>query len=39
MCELVGVKVTNLKRVRVGNVLLGNLPKGQWRYLGDNESF
>ena len=39
MCELVGVKVTSLKRVRVGHVTLGNLPKGKWRYLRANESF
>jgi 23S rRNA pseudouridine2604 synthase len=39
MCELVGIKVVGLKRVRVGNVQLGALPPGQWRYLGENESF
>ncbi len=39
MCELVGLKVTGLKRVRIGNVMLGNLPPGQWRYLGQNEAF
>jgi len=39
MCELVGLKVVGLKRTRIGNVMLGNLPPGQWRYLGDNESF
>jgi 23S rRNA pseudouridine2604 synthase len=39
MCELVGLKVTGLKRVRIGRVMLGNLPSGQWRYLGDNETF
>ncbi len=39
MCELVGLKVTGLKRVRVGRVLLGQLPPGQWRYLGPREGF
>lgn len=39
MCELVGLKVTRLKRVRVGGVSLGALPLGMWRYLGENEKF
>jgi 23S rRNA pseudouridine2604 synthase len=39
MCELVGLTVTGLKRVRIGNVPLGALPPGQWRYLGEGESF
>jgi 23S rRNA pseudouridine2604 synthase len=39
MCELVGLKVTGLKRVRIGNVKLGELPLGKWRYLGSDEAF
>lgn len=39
MCELVGLKVTALKRVRIGNVRLGSLPTGQWRYLRADERF
>jgi 23S rRNA pseudouridine2604 synthase len=39
MCELVGLQVTGLKRVRIGSVVLGRLPMGQWRYLGENERF
>jgi 23S rRNA pseudouridine2604 synthase len=39
MCELVGLKVAGLKRIRIGRVMLGNLPLGQWRYLGPHESF
>ncbi len=39
MCELVGLVVTGLKRVRSGNVPLGQLPAGQWRYLRPDESF
>lgn len=39
MCELVGLKVTGLKRVRIGKVKLGDLPVGQWRYLRADETF
>jgi 23S rRNA pseudouridine2604 synthase len=39
MCELVGLDVTGLKRVRIGSVVLGKLPLGQWRYLRPDESF
>jgi len=39
MCELVGLTVTGLKRVRIGRVSLGALPPGQWRYLGMGEMF
>ena len=39
MCELVGLKVTGLKRIRIGRVELGRLPEGQWRFLNSGESF
>jgi 23S rRNA pseudouridine2604 synthase len=39
MCELVGLTVTGLKRVRSGTVRLGGLPPGKWRYLGPDEQF
>lgn len=39
MCEAVGLRVTALARVRIGRVLLGDLPLGQWRYLRDDEAF
>jgi 23S rRNA pseudouridine2604 synthase len=39
MCELVGLEVLGLKRVRIGSVPLGQLPPGQWRYLRDDERF
>ena len=39
MCELVGLKVVGLKRVRIGNVMLSHLPVGQWRYLAPHERF
>lgn len=39
MCELVGLGVTGLKRVRIGRVRLGDLPVGEWRYLRADERF
>ncbi|MBI3374606.1 MAG: rRNA pseudouridine synthase [Betaproteobacteria bacterium] len=39
MCEVVGLQVTGLKRVRIGSVMLGKLPEGQWRFLGAEERF
>ena len=39
MCEAVGLNVVGLKRVRIGRVMLGDLPPGQWRYLRADESF
>jgi 23S rRNA pseudouridine2604 synthase len=39
MCEAVGLKVLGLKRVRIGSVMLGDLPPGQWRYLRADEYF
>lgn len=39
MCELVGLTVVGLKRVRIGQVMLGHLPLGQWRYLQAHEHF
>ncbi len=32
MCEQVGLKVVHLKRVRIGNIALGDLPEGKWCY-------
>ena len=39
MCELVGLHVVGLKRVRIGKVKLADLPLGQWRFLRDDETF
>ena len=39
MCELVGLNVLGLKRVRIGHIKLGDLPLGEWRYLREDESF
>ena len=39
MCEMVGLEVVGLKRIRIGKVMLGDLPPGQWRYLRADEAF
>jgi len=39
MCELVGLRVLGIKRIRIGRILLGDLPLGAWRYLGPDERF
>lgn len=39
MCDLVGLEVVGLKRVRIGAVELGDLPVGQWRLLRPKEKF
>ena len=39
MCELVGLRVTALKRVRIGKVRLARLPLGQWRFMRTDEEF
>jgi 23S rRNA pseudouridine2604 synthase len=39
MCEQVALEVTGLKRVRIGSVVLGKLPLGQWRLLRADEKF
>lgn len=38
MCDLVDLKVTSLKRVRIGNLKLGPLPQGRWRVISDTDS-
>ena len=39
MCDAVRLKVLGLKRVRIGNVRLGRLAEGRWRYLRPDERF
>jgi len=39
MCELVGLRVVALKRIRIGKVKLGNLAYGKWRFLKEGEHF
>lgn len=38
MCEAVGLRITGLKRVRIGKIKLGHLPEGKWRFLEAGES-
>lgn len=37
MCEALGYEVVKLQRIRVLNVVLGDLKLGAWRYLDDRE--
>jgi len=39
MCEAVGLRVTALKRIRIGRVALAPLAEGQWRFLQPWERF
>jgi len=39
MCGMVGLRVISLKRIRIGNVFLNDMPNGKWRYLLENERF
>ena len=39
MCEEVGLKLTALRRIRIGRVAMAGLPPGQWRYLPPGERF
>ena len=39
ICQSLNFRVTKLHRVRIGNVRLGNLPSGCWRYLTSTDSF
>lgn len=37
MCAAAGLEVLRLKRVREGSITLGNLPRGEWRFLTEHE--
>src|SRR5690606_25966536 len=37
MCELVGLVVTDLFRVRIGPLRIGKLPEGRWRTITPEE--
>lgn len=37
MCQAADMRVTRLRRIAEGDVHLGDLPKGTWRYLSDEE--
>jgi 23S rRNA pseudouridine2604 synthase len=39
MCDAIGLQVVGLKRVRIGRIMLGKLPEGQWRFLRPGEEF
>lgn len=37
MCEYFGYRVCKLKRIRIMNIKLDDLPEGKWRYLSEEE--
>jgi len=37
MCESIGHPVISLKRTQIGELALGDLPLGEWRFLDENE--
>jgi 23S rRNA pseudouridine2604 synthase len=37
MCDLVGLEVVDLLRIRIGPLNLGDLPEGRWRALTPDE--
>ena len=37
MCALCDLKITRLSRVAIGNITLGSLPLGKWRFLSEEE--
>ena len=37
MCQMAGMRVTRLKRIKEGSLELGDLPVGKWRYLTPEE--
>lgn len=37
MCAMAGLSVMRLERIREGELLLGDLPKGKWRFLTNDE--
>ncbi|EGU30389.1 23S rRNA pseudouridine(2604) synthase RluF [Vibrio scophthalmi] len=37
MCEALGYEVFKLRRVRIMNITLDDIPNGRWRYLSDDE--
>jgi 23S rRNA pseudouridine2604 synthase len=39
MCEQVGLRLTAMKRLRIGRVAVAGLAPGQWRYLYEGEKF
>jgi 23S rRNA pseudouridine2604 synthase len=39
LCAGVGLKVTSLRRLRIGRMALAGLPAGRWRFMGEFEKF
>ena len=39
MCNVVGLQVLSMKRIRIGRLSMAKLPVGQWRYLMPYERF
>ena len=39
LCELAGLEILALRRIRLGRVSLGDLEEGTWRYLAEGERF
>ncbi|MBS1154784.1 MAG: rRNA pseudouridine synthase [Proteobacteria bacterium] len=39
ICDLVGLRVAAVRRIRIGRIALNELPQGQWRYLRADERF
>jgi 23S rRNA pseudouridine2604 synthase len=39
LCELAGLEIQALRRIRLGRVSLGDVAPGHWRYLADYERF
>ncbi|KRG72166.1 RNA-binding protein S4 [Stenotrophomonas terrae] len=39
MCNQVGLKAEQIRRLRIGRIGLSKMPEGQWRYLAANQKF
>ena len=39
MCNEVGLRATQVRRLRIGRIGLSKMPEGQWRYLAPGQRF
>lgn len=39
LCESIGLRMLNAKRIRIGRLSMAKLPLGEWRFLGEHERF
>lgn len=39
LCEAIGLRMLNAKRIRIGRLSMAKLPLGEWRFLGEHERF